>query len=161
MSGIFPDPTHDHHGCAPAAVAAAEEHCRSKGLRLSAMRRAVLEKLAESHAPLGAYDILDRLAESSGRPAPISVYRALSFLTEEGLAHRIESLNAYVACGENHGTAQPLVFLICERCRQVGEAKATDLGIKIDQVARSAGFTPQRATLEIFGICEHCSREPA
>ncbi|MEW5420643.1 Fur family transcriptional regulator [Amorphus sp. 3PC139-8] len=161
MSAIFPDPAHDHRKCASTAVLAAERHCKAKGLRLSSMRRSVLETLAESHTPLGAYDILDRLAGEAGRPAPISVYRALSFLTQEGLAHRIESLNAYVACAERHGEAQPLVFLICERCRQVGEATAADLDIRIDAVARAAGFQPHRAAIEIFGICEHCAAEAA
>ncbi|WP_018700956.1 Fur family transcriptional regulator [Amorphus coralli] len=156
MTGIFPDPSHDHRRCASASMAAAEAHCRDRGVRLSTMRRAVLEQLAESHEPLGAYEILDRLAVDGSRPAPISVYRALTFLTAEGLAHRIESLNAYVACAETHTDAQPLVFLICESCRQVGEAKASDLGIKVDAVARAAGFKPNRAALEIFGHCEHC-----
>jgi len=156
VNAIFPDPAHDHRRCASDSVAAAEAHCSDKGVRLSTMRRAVLEQLAESHEPLGAYEILDRLSAAGGRPAPISVYRALSFLTGEGLAHRIESLNAYVACAETHTEAQPLVFLICETCRQVGEAKAVDLGIKVDTVARAAGFEPRRAALEIFGVCEHC-----
>ncbi len=156
VGAIFPDPAHDHRRCASNSVAAAEAHCSGKGVRLSAMRRAVLEQLAESHEPLGAYEILDRLSAVGGRPAPISVYRALSFLTGEGLSHRIESLNAYVACAETHTETQPLVFLICETCRQVGEAKAVDLGIKVDTVARAAGFEPRRAALAIFGVCEHC-----
>ena len=86
------------------------------------MRRRVLEALLASHAPLGAYELIDRLAEQGARPAPITIYRALDFLREQGLVHRIESRNAFIACVHNHASGDPVVFLICEKCGAVGEA---------------------------------------
>lgn len=154
---LFPADGHDHGACAHDLLAHAEEHCRSHKLSLSPQRRRVLEALAASHAPLGAYELIDRLAEGGSRPAPISVYRALAFLTEAGLAHRIERLNAYVACARTHGDGGPLAFLICERCRQVGEIAGVDLGIDLAAVSARYGFVPRQAAIEITGLCARCA----
>ena len=94
---IFPAPDHDHDSCASAAIAHAEELCAARAQRLTPMRRQVLQALLASHKPLGAYEIMERLARRA-RPAPITVYRALDFLRDNGLVHRIESRNAFVAC---------------------------------------------------------------
>lgn len=153
----FPAAGHDHDACAHGLLAHAEAHCSSRGLALSPQRRRVLEALAASHAPLGAYELIDRLAESGSRPAPISIYRALGFLTEAGLAHRIERLNAYVACTRSHGGEGPLAFLICERCRQVAEIPGDALGIDLPEVTRRFGFRPHSAAIEITGICAACA----
>ena len=118
---IFPAPDHDHERCASAAIAHAEAQCAARAQRLTPMRRQVLEALLASHKPLGAYEIIERLADKS-RPAPITIYRALDFLRENGLVHRIESRNAFVACVHNHADDDLVVFLICERCGAVGEA---------------------------------------
>src|SRR3974390_3245574 len=118
---VFPAPNHDHDSCANAAIMHAEELCATRGQRLTPMRRQVLEALLASHRPLGAYEIIERLAKP-GRPAPITVYRALHFLRDNGLVHRIESRNAFVACVHNHAGDDIVVFLICERCGAVGEA---------------------------------------
>jgi predicted transcriptional regulator len=94
---VFPAPDHDHGRCASAAIAHAEVLCAARAQRLTPMRRHVLEALLDSHRPLGVYEIIERLARH-GRPAPITVYRALDFLRDNGLVHRIESRNAFVAC---------------------------------------------------------------
>jgi Fur family zinc uptake transcriptional regulator len=155
---FFPAAGHDHRACASELLAHAEESCRSRGLTLSPQRRRVLGALAASHAPIGAYDIIDRLAVDGPRPAPISVYRALSFLTEAGLAHRIERLNAYVACARTHRDTGALVFLICETCHQVGEVAASDVGIDLATLGAGVGLTPRSAAIEITGICSDCAR---
>ncbi|HEV3397502.1 MAG TPA: transcriptional repressor, partial [Xanthobacteraceae bacterium] len=90
-SAIFPAPDHDHGRCSADAMAHAEALCAARRERLTPTRRHVLEALAASHRPLGAYEIIDRLAERGPRPAPITVYRALDFLLAQGLVHRIES----------------------------------------------------------------------
>src|SRR3954470_5316099 len=95
-AAVFPAPDHDHVRCESDAMAAAEAHCLDRGQRLTAMRREVLATLLASHQPLGAYEIIDRIAPRGTRPAPITVYRALDFLRENGLVHRIESRNAFV-----------------------------------------------------------------
>src|SRR5271170_4606297 len=119
---VFPAPDHDHGSCASAAITHAEELCAARAQRLTPMRRHVLEALLASHKPLGAYEIMERLAADNGRPAPITVYRALDFLRDNGLVHRIESRNAFVACVHEHADSDPVVFLICEHCGEVGEA---------------------------------------
>jgi len=116
----------------------------------------VLGALLSSHAPLGAYELIDRLAARGGRPAPITVYRALDFLREQGLVHRIESRNAFIACVHNHADSDPVVFLICEKCGAVGEAASAKVAETIRSASRAAGFTPKTPVIEISGICAHC-----
>jgi Fur family zinc uptake transcriptional regulator len=137
-------------------MAIAEAQCEKQGLRLTPIRRHVLGVLLESHQPLGAYEIMERLAPQGPRPAPVTVYRALDFLRENGLIHRIESRNAFVACVHNHASAEPVVFLICERCGAVGEAASLAVAATLSSAARAAGFTPRSPVIEIGGICAHC-----
>ena len=120
-----------------------------------AMRRQVLEALLASHKPLGAYEIIERLADKS-RPAPITIYRALDFLRENGLVHRIESRNAFMACVHNHADDDLVVFLICERCGSVGEIPAAPVAQGLNAAARATGFAPKMSVVEITGVCAHC-----
>ena len=152
---IFPAPDHDHARCTSDAIAHAETLCAARAQRLTPMRRQVLEALLASHKPLGAYEIIDRLADN-GRPAPITVYRALDFLRDNGLVHRIESRNAFVACVHNHDSGDPVVFLICEKCGAVGEAASAAVADTVKSASRAAGFTPKTPVIEISGICAHC-----
>jgi Fur family zinc uptake transcriptional regulator len=96
------------------------------------------------------------LAVRGARPAPITIYRALDFLREQGLVHRIESRNAFIACVQNHASADPVVFLICEQCGTVGEAASAAVADTIRTASRAAGFTPKTPVIEISGICAHC-----
>jgi Fur family zinc uptake transcriptional regulator len=153
---VFPAPDHDHGRCTSAAMAIAEAQCLAGGRRLTPIRRQVLAVLLESHRPLGAYEIMERLAPRGPRPAPITVYRALEFLRANGLIHRIESRNAFIACVHNHPAADPVVFLICERCGAVGEAASVEVAATLKAAARAAGFTPKSPVIEIGGVCNHC-----
>jgi len=152
---IFPAPDHDHANCSSAAIAHAEELCAARAQRLTPMRRQVLEALLASHQPLGAYEIMERLA-GHGRPAPITVYRALEFLRHNGLVHRIESRNAFVACVHSHVGGDLTVFLICEHCGAVGEAPAAGVAEALKASARAAGFAPRSPVIEIAGVCSYC-----
>ena len=152
---IFPAPNHDHGRCASTAIAHAEAYCAARAQRLTPMRRQVLEILLTSHKPLGAYEIIERLANDS-RPAPITVYRALDFLRDNGLVHRLASRNAFVACVHNHCDDDLVVFLICERCGAVGEAPGGAVADALDASSRAAGFSPKSPLIEIAGICSHC-----
>ena len=144
---------HDHAACRADAVAAAEALCASRSLRLTPVRRRTLEILLESHAALGAYDVLARLdAEGLGSAPPVA-YRALAFLVENGLAHRIERLNAYVAC-DRSGAAHDPAFLICRGCGAVAEAQG---GNPLGGAAAAAGFRVERAMVEIEGLCPGCA----
>jgi Fur family zinc uptake transcriptional regulator len=153
---VFPPPGHDHQRCASAAIAYAETQCAARAQRLTPIRRQVLEALLSSHQPLGAYDIIERLAGKSGRLAPITVYRALEFLRDNGLVHRIESRNAFVACVHNHAAEDFVVFLICERCGAVGEGPGGAVAEALKASSRAAGFSPKNPLIEIAGICSHC-----
>ena len=153
---VFPAPDHDHGRCTSDAMAIAEVRCLEGGARLTPIRRHVLAVLLGSHRPLGAYEIMERLAPGGPRPAPITVYRALEFLRDNRLIHRIESRNAFIACVHNHAAADPVVFLICERCGAVGEAASVEVAATLKSAARAAGFTPRSPVIEIGGVCNHC-----
>ena len=155
-AGPFPAPDHDHNRCSSDAMAIAEAVCAERGQRLTPIRRNVLGALLASHKPLGAYEIIDRMAPKGPRPAPITAYRALEFLRQNGLVHRIESRNAFIACVHNHAAGALVVFLICERCGAVGEASSTDVTATLTSAARAVGFTPKSPVLELTGVCTHC-----
>jgi Fur family zinc uptake transcriptional regulator len=156
LEAVFPAPGHDHERCASDAIAHAEAICAARHERLTPMRRQVLAALLASHSPLGAYELIDRLAAQGSRPAPITIYRALDFLREQGLVHRIESRNAFIACVHNHESGDPVVFLICEKCGAVGEAAGAAVADTIKSASRTAGFTPKSQVIEISGVCAHC-----
>ena len=161
-AAVFPGPDHDHLRCSSGAMAVAEARCVERGQRLTQIRRDVLATLLASHQPLGAYEIMERLARNGtsadARPAPITVYRALEFLRINGLVHRIESRNAFVACVHSHAAGDLVVFLICERCGMVGEASSAEVAATVKTAARKAGFTPKSPVIEISGICTHCAK---
>lgn len=146
---------HDHAGCAAATLARAEAAASAQGLRLTPVRRRTLEILLEAHRALGAYEVLDRLAaEGFGKQPPV-VYRALDFLVDAGLAHRVQRLNAFAAC-MHPGEAHQPAFLICRACNAVAEAPAAHVRAALDTAAAPAGFTVERATVEALGLCGTC-----
>ena len=151
----FPRKEHDHQHCVAAAIATAVQICRERGLRFTEQRRRVLELVWNSHKPVGAYDILDSLNRAGGKVAPPTVYRALDFLIEADLVHRLDSLNAFVGCPDPHNphTGQ---FLICRECRSVAELDDSDIDELVRRKASDLGFTALRQTLEIEGICRNC-----
>lgn len=163
---MLDDSDHDHQACRARALNRAETRCRDEGLRLTAQRRQVLEAMLESHAPVTAYELIDRIAARSRRPSPISVYRALDFLVANRFAHRIESRNAFLACNQEHGhTASggepSLVFLLCESCGSATEAEPAELGDLLSAIAGGLGFTPSTSVLEIRGRCAACLGDPS
>jgi Fur family zinc uptake transcriptional regulator len=155
----FPAPDHDHDRCTADALDHAERVCQQRAQKFTPIRRQVLQALLSSHRPLGAYEVIDELAKSMPRPAPITVYRALDFLMENGLVHRIESRNAYLACSHDHDAAATVAFLICERCGSVGEIPAATVAQSLNAAARSSGFAPKLSVVEITGTCAHCASQ--
>ena len=138
-----------------AAMARAEALARSRGLRLTPVRRRVLEMLLAEGRALGAYDVLDRLGdEGFGRQPPVA-YRALDFLVEHGFAHRIRRLNAFAACAHPHEDHEA-VFLICEACNALTEVPGAPIRSAIEAVARAAGFAVTATTVEALGRCATC-----
>ena len=151
----FPGPGHDHVRCVARALEQAERVCRARGARLTKLRARVLEIVWQSHRPLGAYDMLAVLAAEGRSAAPPTVYRALEFLLEQGLVHRLSSLNAYVGCSRP-GHAGSGQFLICERCGNAAEIDDPEVARAIGRSAGAHGFEAGRHTVEISGVCPEC-----
>jgi Fur family transcriptional regulator, zinc uptake regulator len=155
-AAAFPKPGHNHSHCAKEALHKAEAICTARKTRLTDIRRRVLEAVWKSHVPVGAYDILARFNVGGGRVAPMAVYRALEFLMENGLVHRIASLNAYIGCahmGSEHHAAQ---FLICRSCGTTAELESASLEKALTQAVAARGFTIDSQIVEISGVCPHC-----
>lgn len=148
---------HDHQRCISEALAKAEKVCRQRKQRFTQLRRRVFELVWQQHKPIRAYDVLERL-QKDGRAAPPTVYRALDFLLEQGLIHRIESLNAFVGCvhPERRHEGQ---FLICKSCRAYTELDSDQITAAISHDAEQSGFEIQQHTIEIMGLCPHCRLE--
>lgn len=150
-----PHHPHDHAACARDALRQAEALCERRGARLTALRRRVLEIVWESGAPLGAYDVLERMNAQGGRNAPTTAYRALDFLLAHGLIHRIESLNAFVGC-PMPADAHKAQFFICRECNNVLETHNEKIGEAIEADATQSGFQVEALVVEIRGRCLRC-----
>ncbi|CAO3413255.1 Fur family transcriptional regulator [Azospirillum endophyticum] len=151
---------HDHTHCIADALTRADALCAERGARLTALRRRVLELVWSSHRPRGAYAILEDLSQQDGKAAaPLTVYRALEFLVEQGLVHRIESLNAYVGCADP-GDVHSGQFLVCDACGDAAEIDDPGVGAAITAAAAGRGFRVQRPTVEVRGLCKSCQENP-
>jgi Fur family zinc uptake transcriptional regulator len=138
------------------ALSEADALCARNGQRLTALRRRVLELVWQSHKPLGAYDILAVLSEQDGRrAAPPTVYRALDFLLDNNLVHRIASLNAFMGCNHPEHAHQGQ-FLICRECHIAIELEQASISEAISQGASNVGFRAEGQTVEVVGICSAC-----
>ena len=126
-------------------------------MRLTCNQQTVLETLQRMHKPISAYDLLKRL-HTSGFNAPTQVYRALDRLLEHGLAHRLESLNAYVACSHPHASehAAP-AFAICEECGCVDEVTESDINQSLALWAKYNNFALGHSIIELHGRCANCA----
>jgi Fur family zinc uptake transcriptional regulator len=151
---------HDHSGCSVDVLTRAEAISRARGVRLTPVRRRALEILLESHRAMGAYDILQRLAEDGFGNQPPVAYRALEFLVGQGLAHRIRRLNAFAAC-MHPGADHTPCFFICRSCDAVAEAPARTIRTAVDAAASSIRFKVERANIEVSGVCPACAENPS
>jgi Fur family transcriptional regulator, zinc uptake regulator len=147
----------DRASLAQGIIADAEEKCAQRSVRLTPIRRKVFETLLATHRPLGAYEIIDELALSGiKRLAPITIYRALDFLLEQGFIHRLSSRNAFIACPHHHGPHELITFLICEGCGGVDEIASTSLSSSLESVLDHRHFKARSRIVEIVGLCGHC-----
>ena len=147
------------------ALERAEALCQTRGVQLTPLRRDVLRLVLEAEAPIGAYALLDQLKASRAKAAPPTVYRALDFLLEQGLIHRLERLNAFMGCAEaldghghhhDHAHDHPHQFLICRGCGATREISDHAVAEAISAAAAKAGFSAARSTVEIEGYCGKC-----
>ncbi len=157
MASPFPRKVHDHQVCIKSALGDADILCRSRGVRLTPARQRVLEIVWRQHKPTGAYQILDILRAEGNKAEPPTVYRALEFLMQNGLVHRIQSLNAFVGCcypSEQHDG----IFLICRSCGIAGEIPSMAVNDVVMDVADSNGFSLSSISLEAVGECPECRK---
>jgi len=135
-----------------------DDHPKPSSRGLTPARRRALDILTKANRPVGAYEMIELMADAKGkRPAPISVYRALGYLLDNGLAHRLASKNAFVVCGHAHGAEEPVIFLICEQCGEVIEATSPGLAQELAEMAARAEFSPRTRVIEIAGRCARCA----
>ncbi|WP_323006894.1 transcriptional repressor [Pseudorhodobacter sp.] len=148
--------THDHSRCADTGIARAEALLAERNLRLTAVRRQTLQILLAEHRALGAYDVLERLAAAGFGNQPPVAYRALEFLVEQGLAHKVRRLNAFAACMHPETDHAP-VFLICRGCDALAETAGGPVRDALNTAAKSIGFTVERTSIEALGLCPACT----
>jgi Fur family zinc uptake transcriptional regulator len=146
---------HDH--CLAHALDQAETLCQSHGARLTPLRRRVLELIWSSHEAVKAYDLLNRLSTEDHTVKPPTVYRALDFLLEHGLIHRVDSLNAFVGC-THPSDPHEARLLICTHCGRVDELATPELDAALARALAPTGFQPTRARLEVHGLCADCAK---
>lgn len=139
------------------ALSTAERLCAQRGVRFTAQRRRVLELVCRAERPVGAYEILDHLREGS-TAAPPTVYRALDFLLEQGLVHKLETLHAFIGCTHpEHPHASQ--FLICADCGRVNELENEAIAGSLRALEQETGFRPERPVIEVLGTCAHCTHK--
>ena len=155
---VFPQPGHDHAVCINSARQRAETAFLIAGLRMTPLRAQVFETVSASHEAIGAYAILERIAATGKRLAPISVYRALDALVSAGVVHKLESRNAFFACQLSHGTQRPYLVLVCSGCGRVAEAPAQEVWTAIDELVGRVGFAFEGSLVEVNGRCGSCAR---
>jgi len=133
----------------------AEALCSSRGQRFTPLRRQIFSVIARASGPMTAYRILDEVQDTGRESGPPTIYRALDFLQAQHLIHRVESLNAFVACQhpERHHTCQ---LLICTGCGTTSELEAGGMMSTIARTAARVGFTISETVLEFKGLCVRC-----
>jgi Fur family zinc uptake transcriptional regulator len=152
---------HNHQRCIDDAISRARELCLRRQIKFTTIREQVLACVWANHQPIGAYTILDKLAKDTDRrPAPPTVYRALDFLVDNGLVHRIASLNAFVGCKDPQHQHQGH-FLMCRLCRNVIELDTDIINTAISTVAKQHGFSVETPCVEVVGCCAHCREKNA
>ena len=144
------------HPSAAAQLERAAALCARRGAKLTDLRRQVLALVLAAERPVGAYDLLDKLRGTRRGAAPPTVYRALEFLMEHGLIHRVERLSAFVGCPHTHD-GHAAQFLICGGCGLVTELEDDVVRDALDRAAAGRGFRVDKATIEAEGRCAACA----
>ncbi|WP_100643594.1 transcriptional repressor [Alteromonas facilis] len=139
-------------------VSQAREFCEKKGARFTPLREKVYQILLTKSRPMGAYELLDTLRETEESAKPATVYRALDFLLDFDLIHKLESTNSFVAC-HHFGCSHPVQFLICDSCGHVAEIQSEGIEDKLNDQAKARGFLISKQTIEAHGLCQECQEE--
>lgn len=146
---------HNHAQCIDKALSAAEKICLEKKLRLTPLRKRILELIWSNHKSIGAYELLDVFKQEDPNAKPVTIYRALDFLLSAGLIHKVESINAFVGCLRPE-TTHHSVILICDSCHNTYEVEAQKIYQQIIEASKLIDFSPSQLTLELHGCCSNC-----
>ena len=149
---------HNHQHCQASAVDQAHKLCEQAGVRFTKLREYVFSLIWKSHKPITAYQLLDLIKDGDFSATPPTVYRTLDFLLEQGLIHRINSLNAYIGCCQPE-TGHTGTFIICEQCEQAEEVNNEQIISAIEQVSKAHSFTLKSHVTEIYGLCPQCANQ--
>ena len=149
---------HNHKQCVTNALKIAEDICTARGVQLTPIRYQILELIWESHKPVKAYDLLERVRPLAMAAKPPTIYRALEFLFEQGLIHRIESLNAFIGCSCANAPHEQLL-LICKNCQEVEERPAPKVMQALNEEFNDAKFIAHSKAIEIHGLCSDCAEQ--
>ena len=148
-----------HHHDAHALIEEVRAKCLALGLRFTPLREKVLELIANASGPSKAYTLLEQLRTEHDSAAPPTVYRALEFLLEHGFVHKVESINAFVAC-PHPGGAHLAQFLVCDQCGTAIELEGEMLPKLLTELAVAQQFSAERLVVEVHGRCINCTRPP-
>jgi Fur family zinc uptake transcriptional regulator len=149
--------SHDHTCCINHALESAQTICQAKNIRLTPIRQRIFELIWSNHKTVGAYELLATLQQEDPKAKPVTIYRALDFLLEAGLIHKVASLNAFIGCS-NPQTAHNSVLLICDDCHDAKEVAAQEVYEAICEIGKNNAFHPQKLTLELHGVCDDCQQ---
>lgn len=153
-------PEHNHTLCVSVALGTAEQLCSERGVQLTPIRHQVLELIWASHKAVKAYELLDQIKPLQQAAKPATIYRALDFLIEQGLIHRVESLNAFIGC-RCSGLPHEQLLLICKTCQEVEERAAPEVMQALSHEIQQAQFSVHSKAIEIHGLCKKCQALPA
>lgn len=131
--------------------------CESRGRRLTPIRRKVLEILLQQGRSVKAYELLELIRDVQAGAAPPTVYRALDFLVEEGLVHRLDAINAWTACHDAGGRPHDLL-VVCTTCGSVAELSDPALTRRLADKVAKAGFRLSGHETELRGVCRACNQ---
>ncbi len=147
---------HNHKHCVNTALNTAEQVCQQRGVQLTPIRYQVLELIWASHKAVKAYELLEQIKPLQMAAKPPTIYRALEFLSEQGLIHRVESLNAFIGCRCSDAPHEQLL-LICKNCQEVEERTAPQVMQVLEREFAEAGFIVHSKAIEIHGLCQQCA----
>jgi Fur family zinc uptake transcriptional regulator len=148
--------SHPSHPSHPPRIEDIEALCQQRGVRFTPMRKTVYVFLLAQKSPITAYDALAKLQVQLKKAlAPPTVYRALDFLLEQGLIHRLETNNSYLAC-DHPGHHHDSIYLVCSHCGDTQEIEDADISQLVQKRAQEQRFQATKQVLEVAGLCGRC-----
>lgn len=147
---------HNHSACRHEALHEAADICAAQEVKLTPIRKRVLELVWQTHKPVKAYDLLAQLQREMPAAKPPTIYRALDFLLEQRLIHKLQRLGAFIGCHAPKTGGESCYFLLCTRCEEAQEMQHEATRQSLAEGIRRHQFLPQRVTLEVEGICKGC-----